>query len=66
MHDRQKVDLQSDIYTKVSAGFPTETFVILEPMMLFHQTEFLHESLRLRIVSAEVAVDHSLILCATL
>ena len=51
---------------KVSAGFPTETFLILEPVMLFHQTELLHESLRLRIVTAEVAVDHSLILCATL
>ena len=65
MTDKTLIYAQTYIQ-KVSAGFPTETFLILEPVMLFHQTELLHESLRLRIVTAEVAVDHSLILCATL
>ena len=35
-------------------------------MRLLRQTELLHQSFRLRVVAAEVAVDHSLILRTTL
>ena len=35
-------------------------------MMFLHKSELLHKSLWLRIMTAEVAVDHSLILSATL
>ena len=38
----------------------------MNPCLLFCKTKLLHESLRLRIVTAEVAVDHCLILCTTL
>ena len=38
----------------------------MNPCLLFCKTKLLHESLRLRIVTAEVAVDHCLVLCTTL
>ena len=46
-------------------GWICHAFSIFSWMMLFCQSKLLHKSLWLRIVAAEVAVDHSLILCST-